>query len=152
MNIPTYRYRATLDDYNVVINVSVFESRDEQTEIEILQEYIKQNHLYEDLTDQEISTKIQSYIEEQKQNPENLLNMVEYSLDGSVTKNAAAIGYTYNETLNAFIPPKPEETYVLDTNSFEWYPDTNLIYDFDNGGTMCKARYSRELNGWTILN
>lgn len=143
---------ATLDDNKVVINISLQESKDEQTEIEILQDYAKENNLYQDLTDQELLAKIKTYIEEQKQNPENSLNKVEYSLDGSVTKNAAAIGYTYNETLNAFIPPKPEETYVLDLNSFEWYPDTNLIYDFDNGGIMCKARYSRELNGWTILD
>ena len=150
MDIPNYI--AILDENNVVINVLFDLPPDVQSEIEILQEYTKQNHLYEDLTDQEISTKIRDYIEEQKQSSDNFIKKVKYSIDGSITKNEAAIGYIYDESMNAFIPPKPEETYVLDMDSFEWYPDPTLIYDFNNGGIMCKARYSKELNGWTIID
>lgn len=150
MNTPNYI--AILDENNVVINVLFDRPPDVQSEIEILQEYIKQNHLYEDLTDQEISAKIQDYIEEQKQSPDNSIKKVKYSIDGSITKNEAAIGYIYDESMNAFVPPKPEETYVLDMDSFEWYPDPTLIYDFNNGGIMCKAKYSKELNGWTIID
>jgi hypothetical protein len=148
----TPNYIAILDENNVVINVLFDLPPDVQSEIEILQEYTKQNHLYEDLTDQEISTKIRDYIEEQKQSSDNFIKKVKYSIDGSITKNEAAIGYIYDESMNAFIPPKPEETYVLDMDSFEWYPDPTLIYDFNNGGIMCKARYSKELNGWTIID
>jgi hypothetical protein len=36
-------------------------------------------------------------------------------------KNYAGIGYTYNQTLNAFIPPKPEEgEWALDENTCLW--------------------------------
>jgi len=150
MDIPNYI--AILDENNVVINVLFDLPPDVQSEIEILQEYTKQNHLYEDLTDQEISAKIRDYIEEQKQSPDNYIKKVKYSIDGSITKNEAAIGYIYDESMNAFVPPKPEETYVLDMDSFEWYPDPTLIYDFNNGGIMCKARYSKEINGWTIID
>ncbi len=37
--------------------------------------------------------------------------------------NYAGIGHTYDETLDAFIPPKPVEgEYTLDTNIFQWVP------------------------------
>ena len=36
-------------------------------------------------------------------------------------KNYAGIGYTYNETLDAFIPPKPEEgEWVLNEDTCLW--------------------------------
>lgn len=34
--------------------------------------------------------------------------------------NYAGIGYLYNESLDAFIPPKPDENCVLDTDSYQW--------------------------------
>jgi hypothetical protein len=35
--------------------------------------------------------------------------------------NYAGIGYTYDETLDAFIPPKPEQgQWVLDENTYLW--------------------------------
>lgn len=41
--------------------------------------------------------------------------------------NYAGIGYTYDEELDAFIPPKPEPTdevadWVLDEETFSWVP------------------------------
>lgn len=63
----------------------------------------------------------------------------EYSQDDdSITKNPAAIGYTYNSTLNAFIPPAPDETYILDEELFEWYPNPDIEYTID--GKLCKWR------------
>jgi hypothetical protein len=35
-------------------------------------------------------------------------------------KNWAQVGYTYNESLDAFIPPKPDGNWVLDTNKCTW--------------------------------
>jgi hypothetical protein len=34
--------------------------------------------------------------------------------------NYAGIGYTYDETLDAFIPPNPGYGYVLDQETFSW--------------------------------
>lgn len=36
--------------------------------------------------------------------------------------NFAAIGYTYDETLDAFIPPKPFLSWILNEDSFLWEP------------------------------
>jgi hypothetical protein len=35
-------------------------------------------------------------------------------------KNYAGIGYTYDETLDAFIPPKPDGSWVLDEETCLW--------------------------------
>ena len=35
-------------------------------------------------------------------------------------KNYAGIGYTYDEALDAFIPPKPDESCVLDQDTCLW--------------------------------
>lgn len=39
---------------------------------------------------------------------------VETSTDGSIRKNYAGIGYIYDKNLDAFIPPKPYTSWVLD--------------------------------------
>lgn len=36
--------------------------------------------------------------------------------------NYAGAGYSYDEALDAFIPPKPSGDYVLDESSFQWVP------------------------------
>ena len=55
-----------------------------------------------------------------------------------ITESDAEIGYTYNEVLNAFIPPKPDPTYILNTEVYEWEPDQTLLYDLNNDGKMYK--------------
>lgn len=47
--------------------------------------------------------------------------------------NFAGIGYTYDEELDAFIPPKPFESWVIDEESFSWkapieYPNDGNTY------------------------
>ena len=37
-------------------------------------------------------------------------------------KNYAGIGFTYNRELDAFIPPQPDPTYVLNTQTCLWEP------------------------------
>jgi hypothetical protein len=40
--------------------------------------------------------------------------------------NYAGIGFTYDEELDAFIPPKPSEDATLDTETFTWVvPETD---------------------------
>ena len=48
-------------------------------------------------------------------------------------KNYAGIGYTYDTDRDAFIPPKPYASWVLDENICSWvapiaYPDDNSFY------------------------
>ena len=61
---------------------------------------------------------------------------VKTSYNNKIRKNYAGIGYTYNEELDAFIPPKPFESWVLDENICQYVapvpmPDPNKFYMWD---------------------
>ena len=48
---------------------------------------------------------------------------VETSIDGSFRKNYAGVGYTYDESLDAFIPPMPVvegKVFHLDKDTCTW--------------------------------
>lgn len=50
--------------------------------------------------------------------------------------NYAGIGFTYNETLDAFIPPKPFNSWLLDESIFNWVapipvPDASSAWMWD---------------------
>ena len=58
--------------------------------------------------------------------------------DGGVAlrKNYAGIGYTYDETRDAFIPPKPYPSWILDEDTCQWkaptsYPNPAKHYIWD---------------------
>jgi hypothetical protein len=55
------------------------------------------------------------------------------SYNGNIRKNYAGIGFTYDYDLDAFIPPKPFEGWVLDEETCLWdspvpYPTDGLDY------------------------
>lgn len=45
---------------------------------------------------------------------------IETSMDGSIRKNYAGINYSYDPALDAFIPPKPYDSWVLDNETCQW--------------------------------
>lgn len=51
--------------------------------------------------------------------------------DGGVPlrKNYAGIGYTYNVELDAFVPPSPFPSWILDTNTALWNPPIAMPTD-----------------------
>lgn len=58
------------------------------------------------------------------------------SYNGNIRKNYAGIGYSYDERLDAFIAPKPFESWLLDEDTCRWqapipYPEDKLIYRWD---------------------
>ena len=61
---------------------------------------------------------------------------VRTSYNGNIRKNYAGIGYTYDESRDAFIPSQPFPSWVLNETTFLWdapvpYPDDGLKYDWD---------------------
>lgn len=44
------------------------------------------------------------------------------SRHGNFRKNGAGFGYTYNEALDAFIPPKPFNSWILNEGTCQWEP------------------------------
>ena len=60
-------------------------------------------------------------------------------------KNYAGIGYTYDETRDAFIPPQPYDSWVLNETSCLWeapvaYPDDGQQYS-----------WNEELGTWDLV-
>lgn len=61
----------------------------------------------------------------------------EHKLGGTpLRKNFAGIGYTFDAERDAFIPPKPYESWVLDEATCLWeppvaYPQDGLVYEWD---------------------
>ena len=65
--------------------------------------------------------------------------------DGGVAlrKNYAGVGYTYDETRDAFILPKPYPSWALNESTCQWdppipYPDDDKRYDWDEDTTSWK--------------
>lgn len=48
-------------------------------------------------------------------------NWIQTSYNGTIRKNFAGIGYIYDQTRDAFIPPKPEEgSWILNEDTCRW--------------------------------
>lgn len=65
-------------------------------------------------------------------------NWKQTSYNGNFRKRYAGIGYTYNSDLDAFIPPKPYPSWILNETTAEWeapvpYPTDGKVYFWDEG-------------------
>jgi len=61
---------------------------------------------------------------------------VRTSYNGNIRKNYAGIGFTYDEERDAFIPPKPFASWILDEETCLWnapvaYPEGELMYSWN---------------------
>jgi hypothetical protein len=62
----------------------------------------------------------------------------------SFRKNHAGIGYTYDETRDAFIPPKPYNSWILNESTCNW--DAPVARPDDNN----KYTWNEENQSWTL--
>jgi hypothetical protein len=58
------------------------------------------------------------------------------SYNGNIRKNYAGIGFTYDNARNAFIPPKPYNSWILNEETCQWqapiaYPNDEGIYNWN---------------------
>jgi hypothetical protein len=65
---------------------------------------------------------------------------VQTSYNANIRKNYAGIGYKYDATLDAFIPPQPFESWTLNEETAQWesptpYPDDGKRYSWDEETT-----------------
>ena len=61
---------------------------------------------------------------------------IKTSYNGNIRKNFAGIGYTYDAARDAFIAPKPFNSWLLDEDTCQWkapieYPTDGLMYEWD---------------------
>ena len=65
---------------------------------------------------------------------------VKTSYNGNIRKNYAGIGYTYDKDRDAFIPPKPYASWVLDETTCRW--NAPVAYPTDVGTPEAPKMYS----------
>jgi hypothetical protein len=77
----------------------------------------------------------------------NLLggNWKQTSYNGRIRKNYAGIGYKYDETLDAFIPPQPYVSWVLDETTAQWKAPVD--YPTDGG----RYTWNEETLTWDLI-
>ena len=68
------------------------------------------------------------------------------SYNGTIRKNYAGIGYKYDQTKDAFIPPKPYDSWILNETTCQWeapvaLPDTENRYN-----------WNEETQQWDLIN
>lgn len=73
----------------------------------------------------------------------NLLSgyWIQTSYNGSFRKNYAGRGFKYDRNRNAFIPPKPFDSWDLNEETCQWeppiaYPDDGQLYQWDEENTQ----------------
>lgn len=65
---------------------------------------------------------------------------VQTSYNGTIRKNFAGIGFTYDEELDAFIPPQPFDSWTLNEETCHWeppveYPQDGKMYNWNEETT-----------------
>jgi hypothetical protein len=58
---------------------------------------------------------------------------LETKMDGSIRKNYAGIGFSYDSIKDAFIPPQPYPSWTLNESTCQWqcpatYPEDGKVY------------------------
>jgi hypothetical protein len=69
---------------------------------------------------------------------------LETKQDGSIRKNYAGIGYTYDAENDAFIEPKPYNSWVLNETTFRW--EAPVAYPSGAGHFV----WNEENNEWVL--
>jgi hypothetical protein len=63
-------------------------------------------------------------------------NWKQTSYNGNIRKNYAGIGYVYDAVIDAFVPPKPFPSWVLNSSTAQWeapvpMPSDGAMYTWD---------------------
>jgi hypothetical protein len=76
---------------------------------------------------------------------------VKTSYNATIRKNYAGIGYTYDKDRDAFIPPKPYASWVLNESTCLW--DAPMPYPTDLGTPDVPKRYTwnEEYKTWDLV-
>mgnify|MGYP003652804517 CR=1 FL=1 len=81
------------------------------------------------------------------------------SYNGNIRKNFAGVGYSYDQTRDAFIPPKPFNSWILNEDTCLWeapvaYPITQTQNLTDRDGNPINDGYNwnEETTTWDLIN
>jgi hypothetical protein len=75
-------------------------------------------------------------------------NWLKTSYNGNVRKNYAGMGYTYNAGLNAFVPPKPFASWILNNDTALWDAPTPMPSDAGTGEPPKRYTWDEATTSW----
>lgn len=73
------------------------------------------------------------------------VNWVQTSYNNNFRVRFAYKGCTYNETLDAFIPPKPYPSWTLNENTLDWDPPVSKPIDLN------QYNWNEETQSWDLI-
>ena len=73
---------------------------------------------------------------------------VQTSYNGNMRKNYAGIGYTFDSERDAFIPPKPFDSWLLDEDTCQWNAPVPLPEDSGTGDPPKLYTWNEETLSW----
>ena len=73
--------------------------------------------------------------------------------DGSQRKNFAGIGFTYDSSKDAFIPPQPYPSWILNDDTCEWDPPVPYPSDtpVDSDGNPANYKWDEDSQSWIVV-
>jgi len=78
-------------------------------------------------------------------------NWKQTSYNHNFRKRYAGIGYTYNAELDAFVPPKPFASWVLDNDEANWEAPTPMPSDAGTGEPPKMYTWNEETTSWDVV-
>ena len=76
---------------------------------------------------------------------------VKTSYNATIRKNYAGIGYTYDKDRDAFIPPKPYASWVLNETTCLWNAPVAMPSDAGQGDPPKMYTWNEETIGWDLV-
>lgn len=72
------------------------------------------------------------------------------SYNASFRKNYAGIGFTYNSSIDAFVPPKPYNSWILNNDTAQWEAPVALPEDSGTGDPPKIYSWNEETTSWIL--
>ena len=76
---------------------------------------------------------------------------VKTSYNARIRKNYAGIGYTYDKDRDAFIPPKPYASWLLNETTCLWNAPVAMPTDAGQGDPPKRYTWNEETIGWDLV-
>jgi hypothetical protein len=70
------------------------------------------------------------------------------SYNGSIRKNYAGLGYTYNTDIDAFVPPKPFASWLLNEDTAQWEAPVAMPADAGTGEPPKRYTWDEDSVNW----
>jgi hypothetical protein len=73
------------------------------------------------------------------------------SYNGSIRKNYAGVGYSYDSERDAFIPPKPYNSWVLNEDTCLWEAPVSMPQDAGTGEPPKRYTWDEATTSWVEI-